>query len=271
MDTRLYLRNTLKLEQGGTGTCCLALWCFRQLRFIRLQAFVGVYRCHKYRRHICHLRQSMELPEPQTFVRRRRTRGQHPRASLESSGASARSPLWQDGFRAQHNRIVGRYLQEGHHTRRGSSQEAPPPYTAWVPAFRQSISLPEPQTFVRRRQTRGQHPRASLESSGASARSSLWQDGLLGPAFRRLQAVDARAQYNRMVGRYLQEAHYTPRGSSVLERGFLEDFEWMSTMQVDSSEHPDRVTRQQVLQWISSEGLEAPQYDLLDLPDQNEC
>ena len=171
MDTRLYLRNTLKLEQGGTGTCCLALWCFRQLRFIRLQAFVGVYRCHKYRRHICHLRQSMELPEPQTFVRRRRTRGQH--------------------------------------------------------------------------------PRASLESSGASARSSQWQDGLLGPAFRRLQAVDARAQYNRMVGRYLQEAHYTPRGSSVLERGFLEDFEWMSTMQVDLSEHPDRVTRQQVLRWIS--------------------
>ena len=73
-----------------------------------------------------------------------------------------------------------------------------------------------------------------------------------------------------MVGRYVQEAHYTRRGSSNPERELLEDFELMLTMQDDSSEHLDRVIRQQVLDRLLSEGLEAPQYDLLDLPDRNE-
>ena len=134
------------------------------------------------------------------------------------------------------------------------------------------MPLPEPQTFVRRRQARGQHPTSAFSSdlSSAPARSSQWEDGFLGHELRRFQAVAARAQYNRMVGRYVQEAHYTRRGSSNPERELLEDFELMLTMQDDSSEHLDRVIRQQVLDRLSSEGLEAPQYDLLDLPDGNE-
>ena len=133
------------------------------------------------------------------------------------------------------------------------------------------MPLPEPQTFFRRRQARGQHPRPDLTRLGASARSLQADDGLLDPAvLGRLQAVAARAQYNRMVGIYVQEAFDTRRVSSDSAQWLFEDFELLLTMQDASSDHAGRVVQQQVIRRITSEGLEPPEYDLLELPNQNE-
>ena len=134
-----------------------------------------------------------------------------------------------------------------------------------------SMPLPEPQTFVRGRR---QHTEHTLTSSDTSARSLRMDDGLYVPAvLGHLQAYSVRApvraQYNRIVGRYVQEEYYARGRASDSERWSPEDFEWVLTMQ-NESPAPEPMIRQKVLSRISSEILESPECDLLELPDQNE-
>ena len=130
-----------------------------------------------------------------------------------------------------------------------------------------SMPLPEPQTFVRARR---QHTEHTLSSSETSARSLRNDDGLYVPVvLGHLQAYSVRAQYNRIVGIYVQEEYYTRGRASDSERWLPADFEWVLIMQ-NESPAPEPMSRQQVLSRISSEGLESPECDLLELPDQNE-
>ena len=124
------------------------------------------------------------------------------------------------------------------------------------------MPLPVPETFVRRRQVRGQVLRSSLETSAAmipSEASNLYSMG---------HPSRVNLSSNRDVGGIVRSA---TRILSNSERLSLEDLEWILTIQDDFTlENTDGAVRQQILGNLLLPGAERPEHDLLVIPDMNE-
>ena len=128
-----------------------------------------------------------------------------------------------------------------------------------------------PQRFIRRHHLRG--PQHSLDDGTPPLQRQRAHNRhernvrttVVERSYRPVDSSDGlRAQYNRLVGRSIEQEYGSSRNLSRSDSWGTEDLEWIFSF--DRVQEFDNVVRLQVL----PEDFEPPDADFLELPDQND-